>query len=306
MPQSHTRAAHAKINLALAVAPPIDAPGPTRGYHPIASWFSAIDLADDIELTLAPTPNSVRHTIEWASDAPRPTPIDWDPAKDLGVRALAALGERLGVNLPVSIACTKRIPVGAGLGGGSSDAAQVLLGVRKLLGLDVPTTDLCTIARSLGADVSFFIDDVTARAPRPAIVTGFGEGLERIAPTPADLLLLVPAFPIATGPVYGAFDAMLAEHDHTFRADAPAHLARRAATDIAIPDTDLFNDLAAPAERVEPRLGELRRALTDALDRPVHITGSGSAMFCVAREGDDPHAIDDRFQGLATLHVRTL
>lgn len=266
--------AHAKINLALAVGPPRE----SDGMHPIATWMAPIDLCDTVTIRLLGSREQNRFEITWAPDALRPTQIDWPIESDLGVRAVRALESETGGLPPLALRVEKRIPVGAGLGGGSSDAASVLLAVRELLALNITDERLVSIALGLGSDVPFFLGE------GPALVTGVGEEIER---TPAitgagAIAVLIPPFGCATGAVYRAYDQM---ERAGFRSDAVATMSRRA----VLREADLFNDLASAAERVEPALGETRARVEAASSAIAHITGSGSAIFVLCE--DDAEAL---------------
>ncbi len=252
----------AKLNLSLAVGPALES-GPRKGFHPIASLIAAIDLADEVEAVTGARGLEVA----WAGDAPRATPIDWTGEQDLAMRALSALQVRVGRSLNVGLRVRKRIPVGGGLGGGSSDAAAALLAVNDACGLGLSPTELRVIGSSLGSDVPFFVDDVAP--PRAAIVTGLGETIERVTIPFANArspVLIVPAFGCPTGEVYRAFDR------------APTGGVDEARVRRADPD-DLFNDLQAAAERTRPELAELRVRASAVCGGRVHLTGSGSCLF---------------------------
>lgn len=269
------RKAHAKVNLALVVAPPrIE-----DGLHPIASWMASINLADDLTICRLEEDRDSRYAILWAGDALRKTDIDWSITKDLAVRAHLALEREVGARLPVQMKLEKRIPVGAGLGGGSSDAAATLLAVRELFALSVSDERLREIGLSLGADVPFFLP------PEPgssAFVSGVGEVVERAPTTPsAGLLLIAPEFSCDTGAVYRAFDEEAMERSFADAADRVRALAL--AGDIR--GEDLVNDLAQPAQRVAPALAGLIDKVTEALGVAVHVTGSGSALFALFEDG---------------------
>jgi len=273
VPDAITLHAHAKLNLALAVGPPVPG-GPAAGMHPVASWMTAIDLADTVAVRRLNTGDPSRHTVRWHDGRP----VDWATGDDLAVRAHRALETEKGP-LPAEIEVTKRIPAGGGLGGGSSDAAAFLRALNHLFDLDTPPDDLARLAAALGSDIPFFIDrlDDPHAAPRPAFVTGLGERIERLPPIdPAshEILLISPPFGCPTGAVYRAFDD---DPPDTFREHAVDDLARSGTID---PES-LFNDLAAPAERVEPRLARLRRDLAKTLGLPVHVSGSGSTLFVI-------------------------
>jgi 4-diphosphocytidyl-2-C-methyl-D-erythritol kinase len=283
------------VNLALGVAPPEPAGAARAGWHRICSWMSAIDLHDDVVLTPragvadAPFGSSERFTLgaEWAHDAPRPSPIDWPPEKDLCVRALDALDRLLaprGVRVPpVHVRVHKRVPVGGGLGGGSSDAAATLLLARVLIEESsgpgsAPADDLRRAARSIGSDVEFFLDDDAPLAPpRPAIVSGFGDEIERVPPLALRLVLLLPGVGCPTREVYRAYDAS------SRPLDEPRVRTLARSSDPGAIAAGAFNDLAEPAARAVPTFGSILARARAALPAPVHVSGSGSSMFVVAR-----------------------
>ena len=130
MPSVVRAFAPSKVNLALSVG----APG-TDGMHPIASWMVTTRFGDDLTVKRLPPGTPSRYAIEWHDEALRRTEIDWKLAKDLAVRAHGALEQRLGRELPVQMRLQKRIPVGGGLGGGSSNAAAMLRALDALFDL---------------------------------------------------------------------------------------------------------------------------------------------------------------------------
>lgn len=230
----------------------------------------AIDLCDEVIVSPSESPTL---TMEWADDAPRRTQIDWPTANDLAFRARAALERAIGRSLPAAMRIIKRIPVGSGLGGGSSDAAATLLALRDAFDLDLDTEALAAIGAALGSDVAFFIDDDSP--PRPAIVTEFGKVDARVEPSEADLLLILPPVSCETRAVYAEFDR---HPSAAIDADRVRALAGRGG---AMDPRELFNDLEAAAHRLHPVLAEIQRRAREATGEPVHLTGSGSAMFIV-------------------------
>ncbi|MDZ4832031.1 MAG: hypothetical protein SGJ09_17780 [Phycisphaerae bacterium] len=274
MPDAVVALAPAKLNLALSVGPA----GVDR-MHPIASWMVTVDLFDDLRLTRLPDKSLSRYAILWHADAKRRTEIGWSITKDLAVRAHLALERRLERHLPVQLRMDKRIPVGGGLGGGSSDAAAMLHGLNRLFELDLSDDELADVATELGSDVAFLVHGGSA------IVEGLGDRVERHAALPD--LHVVLAFPEAscpTGPVYGAFDQLL----ETRAAAVDAKRVRSLVAPRISPDA-CFNDLAAPALLVAPTLRDDLEELTSLAERPVHVSGSGSTLFVVC---DDPmHAM---------------
>lgn len=259
----------AKVNLALSVGAPR-----SDGLHPIASWMVALDFADELTLERLDPGASPRFDVSFDPSAPVPKEVDWPREKDLAWRAYEAVCEAAGRELPCAIELDKRIPTGGGLGGGSSDAAAVLVGVDRLFELDLGRDRLLDLASRLGSDVAFLVDAVLGRGS--ALVTGTGEAIEaKPLRQPLHLTLVIPPFGCPTGAVYRAFDrrggARLDE----------ARVRRLMASETLAGD-ELFNDLEAPAVAVEPRLGELLDKLHDPLDGEPRVTGSGSVCFALA------------------------
>ncbi len=288
----HIRA-HAKLNLALSVGPPIPEGQPDAGMHPIASWMAPIGLADDIAYEPDADGAGVELDRSWAPDAPKPTSLGWLASADLCVRAVSRLGVHVGRELGGRVRVEKRVPVGGGLGGGSSDAAATLIAANLAHGLGLSLDELADIGSRLGSDVPFFIDEGVAQGqpPRPALVTGLGVRIERVRTPATPVVLCVPGFGCSTPEVYAAFD------------DAPVTLDEALVTGLAsagaVRDEDLFNDLFDAARRAEPELAEVWRTIRRVSGRTVHLSGSGSAMFLVA--DDTAHAV--RLAESLTLHV---
>ncbi|MFA9476838.1 4-(cytidine 5'-diphospho)-2-C-methyl-D-erythritol kinase [Phycisphaerales bacterium AB-hyl4] len=287
----------AKVNLALSVGPPR-----ADRLHPIASWMVALTFGDQLTLRRTNQPDSTWR-IAFADDAPVPQPIDWPLERDLAYRAHRLLADHVGQPLTVDADLCKRIPAGAGLGGGSSDAAATLVGLNDLFNLNLTANDLTPLAATLGSDVAFL---VAAMLGSPsAIVTGVGEHITPAPqPAPIDLVLILPPFTCPTGPVYAAFDEQH-PHDAALRSNDVQALP----TQHPLPPDAPFNDLAAPACQVQPQLAEAIANLTDMLDQPVHVTGSGAAMFIIAHtptHARDLAATLTRSTPLAPVATQTL
>jgi 4-diphosphocytidyl-2-C-methyl-D-erythritol kinase len=261
---SVTRRAPAKVNLALSVGA-AEPSGAKAGWHRIASWMVCLDLADTV--TVKPA-EGTSHRVVWASDAVKPSPIDWPIERDLAVRAHRALEAKLGRELLCEMVVEKRIPVGGGLGGGSSDAASALLALREAFGLAVSDDELAAIGARLGSDVPFFVDP----DHRPALVTGFGETIERTPAVRGELLLLVPPFGCGTPEVYRAFDAIKGS-------GGPEEARVREMARAGLEPSAWFNDLESAAFRVEPRLAQIRDRASEVLGTRVMMTGSGSTLL---------------------------
>lgn len=271
-----TRLCPAKVNLALSVGPPT----PPRGYHPIASWMIALAWGDALTLRRAAVRcDGLQLERFFAADAPQPQAIDWPVEKDLAWRAHALLERHAGRSLPAVARLEKRIPAGAGLGGGSSNAAAMLLAIDELFDLRFGVDQLADLSTELGSDVPFLVRAAGA-GEASCIVTGFGE---RIEPAPLaatiHLVLFLPDACCPTAAVYAVFDeAGASELDEA--------AVRRLAAHGRHDGSGLFNDLFKPAVRVAPRLEEIHARLSLALElpepvAPVHLTGSGAAMFAV-------------------------
>jgi 4-diphosphocytidyl-2-C-methyl-D-erythritol kinase len=157
MPSVVRAFAPSKVNLALSVGAP-DA----GGMHPISSWMVTTRFGDDLTVRRLPPGTPSRYAIEWHDDALRRTEIDWRLAKDLAVRAHLALEGRLQRELPVQLRLQKRIPVGGGLGGGSSNAAAMLRALDALFDLRLRPQILEHLAQPLGSDVPFLVQGGSA------------------------------------------------------------------------------------------------------------------------------------------------
>lgn len=265
--------AHAKVNLLLRVDPAIGQ-GARAGWHEIVSWMHAIDLHDEVVCEHA---DGSSLEVVWAEDAPRASAIDWPAEKDLAFRALRALEAQVGRALPTRITLRKRIPVGAGLGGGSSDAAGALVALNDLHSLGLDGDRLRAIGATLGSDVAFFLDDATVQGGSPAraaIVGGFGDRIERVPSLAEEILLILPDVSCATREVYAAFDRLGSRTTRVSFEEA-REIARRG----SIAWEELFNDLWEAACLVSSGVGAMRDAMRGMA---VLLTGSGSAMIASA------------------------
>jgi 4-diphosphocytidyl-2-C-methyl-D-erythritol kinase len=263
----------AKVNLALSVGAPDAA---HHGMHPIASWMVCLTLSDTVTLRRAER-GGTTFDIGFDAAALPGAVVDWPLEKDLAYRAHALLEAHVGRPLPVRASIVKRIPAGAGLAGGSGNAAGMLVGLNRLFDLGLGIDTLTDLAGQLGSDVCFMVHGVSGRAA--AMVTGFGDRIEPLDLShPLHLVLVLPPFGCPTGAVYRAFDEMLA--GQTRDVDLPR--VRSLPAKAPLPQEAPFNDLAAAAMLAEPRLADLHRKLTDHFKLPFHVSGSGSTLFVVA------------------------
>jgi 4-diphosphocytidyl-2-C-methyl-D-erythritol kinase len=180
--------APAKINLSLDVLHKRN-----DGYHEVQMIMTMVDLADRLEMEELPS-----DTILISSQSGY-IPLD---EKNLAFQAAKLMKERYNVRKGVYIHLDKRIPVSAGLAGGSSDAAATLRGLNRLWGLGISTDELCTLGKELGSDVPFCIAGGTALA------TGRGEKLSIVGSPPQCWIILVkPPIQVSTADVYGRLRA---------------------------------------------------------------------------------------------------
>jgi 4-diphosphocytidyl-2-C-methyl-D-erythritol kinase len=273
MPAVHTIHTYAKINLILQVAPPISDPeDPNHGMHPICSWMHSINLCDEITIEHTPNQDSL-YDIHWTRGG---KPVTWDLISDLIVRAHRLLEEESGRSLPVKVTASKKIPAGGGLGGGSSNAAGVMMGLNDVFELGYDEQSLQTIASKLGSDIPYFIDFRSHQhgiSPRPAVVTGCGSEIDRMPrarKTP--FILLFPDFGCPTADVYHAFDKL--GRSRELEPERVKEIASRGQVDPSL----LMNDLLEPAIQAQPLLAESLEYLNE-LKLSAYLSGSGSTIY---------------------------
>jgi len=237
--------APAKLNLFLHVTGRRD-----DGYHTLESLLVPIDRGDHVTLTERSDSAvvRVRGAVEVAA------------SDDIAVRAARLVQRNCGIERGVGIDIDKRIPVGGGLGGGSSDAATVLLGLNRMWQLGLSRRALMAMGLELGADVPFCIFG------EPAFARGIGEALEAVSLPPTWLLVLAPPVRVATAAIFAAPELT--------RNGASAKMA-------VFSEGYGRNDLQAVAASRFPEIA----ACLDALSRetggaaPIGMSGSGSCVF---------------------------
>ncbi len=263
--QTVTRKAPAKLNLSLRV---IARRG--DGFHEIDTLMVPLPGLHDV-LTLEPAVGGTRLS---CNDATLPT-----DGGNLVVRAANAFAEATGIDAGARIHLEKRIPSGAGLGGGSSDAAATLLGLRELHGTALDDDALRELAADIGSDVPFFLQSGPARC------TGRGEVVTPVSGPPSTgplpVLLLKPSFPVATADAYRrALDPGVAAIP-----GIPMEPSR-------IDGLTLVNDLERPVFAKHRLLAELKLWLALRAEcRAALMSGSGSVVFAVLHPGVDAEAL---------------
>jgi 4-diphosphocytidyl-2-C-methyl-D-erythritol kinase len=251
------------------------------GYHEVETLICPIRVFDTLLFREIPG-GDIHFSCEWAA-APRAEMIAADAARrkvpqgrdNLAYRALELLRQRAGVDRGATVRLIKRIPVEAGLGGGSSDAAAALLVANRAWDLHWPNAALAPLAAELGSDVPFFLAD------GPAICRGRGEQVSPVRGLGCwQFVVVYPSTGLATAAVYAAC------RPNPKPATVEPLVAALRRGEISRAGTLLGNRLQPAAETLAPVLAQIRREFA-RLDLPGHaMTGSGSAYFGLCHHAD--------------------
>jgi 4-diphosphocytidyl-2-C-methyl-D-erythritol kinase len=260
----------AKVNLFLEVT------GRRRdGYHTLSTLFAKINIYDVLDMEFI---NGGKPTLEIVDEL-NTGPLSAGP-DNLVLRAAEAFYKAFRIGVGVKITLTKRIPMGAGLGGGSSDAAGTLLGLAKLFDIELTAArkkKLHEIGVKLGADVPFFLKDANF-----CKATGIGDRLKpiKIAKSLPYMVLAWPGFGSPTGPVYGALPPRR-RSDTLTRLSQLDKLVRRLKRGLPVEDWGglLFNRLEQADLPVMTEVAQARRILEAAGAKGTRMSGSGSSVF---------------------------
>lgn len=236
------------------------------GYHELRTIFQTISLADTIDIAFTP---ARRTSIELA-DA-------WNIPDNLVVRAAHLALDAMRATGKIEMRLTKRIPMGAGLGGGSSDAAAVLLALPVLAGRIVPLERLCELSAQLGSDLTFFLLGGTA--------VGIGRGTE-LFPLPdrpsRPGLLIAPRIAVSTADAYRRLSPSLtteSQQNKMFKFASQVWSGGQSESGC--------NDFEAVVFRQHARLAAIKRQLQRSGAAPALMTGSGSAVFGLFRTSSE-------------------
>jgi 4-diphosphocytidyl-2-C-methyl-D-erythritol kinase len=281
-----TLKSYAKLNLFLSVRHKRP-----DSFHAIETVFERISLSDRIVLR----PRADGKIVFRCNDPSLP-----GGAGNLAVKAALLLSRTYRVRAGVTITLSKRIPVGAGMGGGSGNAATVLSGLNKLWGLRLPRPELAKLAAQIGSDVPFFIYNC-----RFALATGRGD---RIRPLP-ELgrrvlwhVIAVPGIHVSTPLIYKHWDKLSASKNSD-----TSRLTRRASNAkliiLALGKNDLpglgsalFNSLEAVTTDLYPRVGAVKQALAAAGVKYHLMSGSGSAFFGIVSSRKEADAFSRKLK----------
>ncbi|HVO37612.1 MAG TPA: 4-(cytidine 5'-diphospho)-2-C-methyl-D-erythritol kinase [Spirochaetia bacterium] len=251
-------AAHAKINLHLNVVSRRD-----DGYHDIVSLFQAVSLRDLLRLRASGVRDAVR--LSGSFDVPA--------GENLIVRAVEAFRRETGIRGGVEIEVEKRIPLGAGFGGGSSDAAAALRCLAALFGAEISGETLRRLGASLGSDVPFFLPGSGAAA----VVEGRGDRITGVDPRDDyGIVAITPARPVETALAYDLLDARWASRParglsvsevvRMYRSNPPAQW-------------DFINSFDEPVMAHRPDIAAVRSLLVERGALAARLTGSGSTVI---------------------------
>ena len=248
------------------------------GYHLLQSVFALIDWCDDIAIS--------------ASDHARITRTGGlpglPPDQDLVVRAARLLQREAGCSQGAQIHVTKHLPAGAGLGGGSSDAAAVLLGLNALWKLGLTRDALAALGAQLGADVPFFVHGSNAW------VEGIGEQITPLVLDPAWFCVIVPPVHVATADIFGA-PGLTRNHPITKIAALEQPASAKSVACFGV-------------NHCEPVARQQFRQVAEVFEKmqefdPVRLSGTGSAVFIPVDSEAEAKAVAQRATGLGTVNV---
>jgi len=225
------------------------------GFHEIASLFQSINLGDTLDVQIS--------AIDSLTCTDPEVPLN---SSNLILKALDLFRRKTGLDFSASFHLVKRVPMQAGLGGGSANAATTLWALNELLGHPVSLEKLIDWSKELGSDVTFFLSSGTAYC------TGRGEIVQNFPPLPnASLWIAKPFYGLATPLVFKACTPSVFEQrdplktTESFYNSAPLY----------------FNDLEIPAMEIKPELALLKKELLSMGFETVVMTGSGTSFFCL-------------------------
>ena len=233
------------------------------GYHEVRTIMVPIDLFDELN-------------VESAADGIvlRTNGCDCSSEDNLAYRAAKLFLEECGLHEGVSIDLKKNIPVGAGLGGGSSDAASVLLAMNDLFSTGLNEEDLMCMASKIGADCPYFIlSEVLLMGSRG------DEVIRKIQIEEREYLLVVPSFKLSTTDVYFRYNSPLTLMTDSFKID-------NIGKNVIAPEQCLENDLETAAFGLCPELGMIKAELLESGASGALMSGSGSSVFGVFEDRD--------------------
>lgn len=273
-------AARAKINLTLDILGKRP-----DGYHEVAMVMQSVALADRV---------AVRAVTGAGVELDCDLPALGAPEQNLAYRAAALLRETCGLKSGVAIELGKRIPVAAGLGGGSADAAAVLTAMNELFALGLSAAALCEIGAKLGSDVPFCILGGTQLA------TGRGEILRALPPLPAcPVVLAKPAVSVSTAWAYKSYDAARVSERPATEAVVRALEAR----DLTKVSALVCNVLESVTIAAHPVIAEIKARMRRSGAMAALMSGSGPTVFALAPDAQCAARIAEDLRQMRDMEV---
>jgi 4-diphosphocytidyl-2-C-methyl-D-erythritol kinase len=255
------------------------------GYHNLQSLMQCVSLYDTLSL-------------EEYDDIDVLTESDIPPEKNLVYKAALLLNEKYGSKKGARITLKKDIPIEAGLGGGSTDAAAALRGLNSLWGLDVPEAELASLGASLGSDIPFFLSRTAA------LVEGRGERITPVELSAPHILLIVkPTLGVSAGWAYSQLEELGKPSDYVFIKKLVMALENG---DYPTLRDMASNDLEAPVLKSYPEIRELKDRLLDCGASLSVMSGSGSSVFGLFKSRSTAEEAVASFPQCWTAVVETL
>jgi 4-diphosphocytidyl-2-C-methyl-D-erythritol kinase len=266
--------APAKVNLGLEILGRRD-----DGYHEIRSILAMVDLHDTITATLG------QNSTGQLEISPKPEGID--PHDNLVTRSIRAFNLRTGLDLKPNLQLQKRIPVAAGLGGASSDAAATLLAMNALADLPLDHVQLLEVASSLGSDIPFFLGSPAA------LVSGRGTHLTPVRAPAGPMLIVSPVvdIPAKTSTLYQSLEPTDFS-DGSQSLKQAGHLDANATVD----PTLLQNAFLRPLRRLAPQVDNVARTMQEAGCPVVALTGAGPSHYSLFPTPDRATSVKQELQ----------
>ena len=253
------------------------------GFHELETVMQPLNLCDHLSFARG------GHGVQLTCDEPG-LPTD---GTNLVHRAATAFLQQAAIRDGVRLHLEKKIPMAAGLGGGSGNAASTLLGLNELFGTPLSEEQLQPLAAALGSDVPFFLQT------KPALATGRGETVLPLEPFPAlrgqAFLLIHPGFGIATAWAYRELARFPAARQGT-PGRAQQLIARLRTDDLRAAGTGFYNSLEAPALAKYPVLEMFQEFLRNGGAEVALMSGSGSTTFAILRDADSASGLAEKFQ----------
>lgn len=263
-------------------------------FHNLKTLFERIDLCDTITLT-----SRRDNKINIISSCPELPKVH---SQNLAYRAASLLQDACRINKGVDIRITKRIPIGAGLGGGSSNAAYVLLGLNKLWGLGLSRAKLLTLAGRLGSDVPFFIYNSSF-----ALGQARGDAIRELKSLKGLRLwhiLVVPGIHVSTPYIYKGWDKLVKEAKLSKRAaltrpgyDVKMLILALKKKDLSLVAHAMHNSLQEVTPRFYPAVSRILEALRKSGLKATLMSGSGPVVFAIVSSGKEAATLVRRLKG---------